>query len=121
MIKVFAFLACFVVIMIVGSIQVSKPVLHDEVVTTTEFGVVTYIDGCNVSKYNYTCWVRTDTGAEWRSTVSDYPGNMLNVGDRIYRQSVSNGQVVTRSLCRNDRCIQTSRCPWWAPCWGHGD
>ncbi len=75
------------------------------------YGTVASVDKCHAGKYNIRCNVFVEGRAEpYRLDLSDYPGSMLQRGDRIgytHRERDGSYEVLNR---RNDFLMPAGKC-----------
>ncbi len=81
-----------------------------------QLGTVAHVTECRTGKYSLNCRVSTTTHV-WETDVTDWPGNIVQRGDRLSTMHRTEDRTRTYWLCKNGTCRQTSTCYSWMPCW----
>lgn len=79
-------------------------------------GTVAHVTECRTGKYSLNCKVATATHY-WETDVTDWPGNIVQRGDRLSTMHRTEGKTRHYYLCKNGECRSTSVCYSWMPCW----
>lgn len=93
---------------------VCTPALSQDAVE--QLGTVAIVTECRTGKYSLNCRVATTTHV-WGTDVTDWPGNIVQRGDRLSTMHRTEGKTRSYWLCRNGLCRQKSVCYSWMPCW----
>ena len=82
-----------------------------------DWGTVVRVSNCDAGKYSYTCRVET-TKFIWGSMdITDFPYEGLEVGDKIFLETVNVGGESNTRRCRNNMCNHYRNCKSWQSCW----
>ena len=79
-------------------------------------GQVIEVRDCDASKYELNCFVKTTTH-QWRTDVTDWPGNNIQKGDELAYRIDDSGTRREQWVCKNGMCRSQSVCWSWMRCW----
>jgi len=84
--------------------------------TMRPLGSVLEVKGCSSGKRSLQCTVRTSTHV-WVTDVTDWPGNIIQVGDELSYRFDATNNAKEQWVCRNGLCRSYSMCWRWESCW----
>ncbi|AGN30270.1 hypothetical protein VPFG_00271 [Vibrio phage nt-1] len=105
--------------LIIYSAATKSDVIND--VRITEYGTVKSVSSCNKSKHSLKCRVVTDRYTFSNTDITDYPGDFVQVGDRIYLERRFYDDRVETWIGKNQTVRSRSVCHSWMPCFNKAD
>lgn len=81
---------------------------NEIVVRHQQLGTIVKVSNCYTHKYDYSCYINTDTGIGFETSFGDWPTENLSVGDAIYFQYKTAAGNQFLSYCAHDRCMYSS-------------
>lgn len=108
--------ALWVVVVASVALYMLIPSSSKAVSSMRSLGPVLEVKDCNAGKRSLNCTVRT-TARTWSTDVTDWPGDMVHVGDQLALRTDETEWRRETWVCRNGMCRSQSMCLRWMPCW----
>lgn len=94
----------------------SQQVVDDGINYYTQWGTIKSMRFERRGKYSAYYSITTDKVSFSELDVTDFPGDNLSVGDRIFKKIHMTKRTASVSMCRNDSCLPHGTCYFLIPC-----